>query len=491
MTLFPRSLRGRLTLSIVALTTVAVVLLGLATAVITWNAMRHTVDEALSNSIESLDRMVERSHDNQNDRPGHTPHPPKPFVEYTSQSSGTVIALLRDGALQDSAVFTDAGTMTVSNEVAAALEGREWVDGERLEIDLPGLGGFLATSRVNDRGETLISAVALDQERSASALAVLAILAVGAVTLAGAAAATVLIVRTATRPLARVSSTADHVSRLPLQRGAVEGGFPRLDERDTDERSETGRVGAAINRMLEHIDDAIVTRDATDRRMRQFVTDASHELRTPLAAIQGYAELTRQESDVLPPLTETSLARIEAEASRMSTLVTDLLLLARLDEGQGGLEAEPVDLCHVALTALHDARTVAPAHEWVDDLPAEPVFVRGDQAGLMQIVSNLLRNAHIHTPDGTRVTVRVRPDAHGSVDLSVADTGPGVEPEFRNRLFQRFARLDRSRSRRTGSTGLGLAIVAALAEAQGGSVRYEDAAPGARFVVTLPAAGTD
>ncbi|MGO2112708.1 MAG: sensor histidine kinase, partial [Pseudoclavibacter sp.] len=256
------------------------------------------------------------------------------------------------------------------------------------------------------------------------------------------------------------------------------------------------------NRRLEHVDAALATRTATDRRMRQFVTDASHELRTPLASIQGYAELTRQESDVLPPLTESSLARIEAEAARMTMLVGDLLLLSRLDEGQGGLRSEPVDLCNLGQVAVNDARTVSPNWVWRTTLPDESVFVDGDHSAITQIVTNLLRNATTHTPENTRVTLRVDPPRDGFVELVVADSGPGVDPDFVPTLFERFARNDRSRSRRHGSTGLGLAIVAALVDAHGGSIRYRHgdvtaagadartpgvSGTGASFIVRLPA----
>ena len=153
---------------------------------------------------------------------------------------------------------------------------------------------------------------------------------------------TVAIVRFALRPLDRVAATAAEVATLPLDRDhhAI---TPRVPDGDTDPRTEVGLVGDTLNRLLDHVERALADVAASDRRMRQFITDASHELRTPLAAIHGYAELTRQDSSVLPETTEYSLARIEAEAQRMNSLVSDLLLLARLDEGQD-LDTAEIDL---------------------------------------------------------------------------------------------------------------------------------------------------
>lgn len=485
---FPRSLRARLTLMLVALTTVGLLLLAVATTLITTTAVSSMVEDKLSSSMSSLVRSVDKQ---------HYPPPgkgPKPFIEYTSQASGTVIVRMDDGAVIDSAVFADAAPASLSPQAIAAIEAKPWKNGEHCEFDIPGLGHYLVQVQDNEYGERLIAAVSLAEQKSAATWSTIVTVSVGILTLVGMGLATIFIVRRATRPLERVANAADVVSSLPLAQGAVEG-IPRLSSDDTDDRTEAGRVAGAMNRMFEHVDEALSTRAETDRRMRQFVTDASHELRTPLAAIQGYAELTRQESDVLPPLTESSLARIEAESARMAMLVSDLLMLSRLDEGQGGLTSEPVDLCHLGLVSVNDARTVAPEWDWQTDLPDDPVFVEGDQPALTQIVSNLLHNAHTHTPEGTAVRLVVHPAVDGVVELVVADTGPGIEPEFETTLFERFARNDRSRSRRAGSTGLGLAIVKAFTEAQGGTVRYQrgdgspDATGGATFIVRLPASG--
>jgi two-component system OmpR family sensor kinase len=193
------------------------------------------------------------------------------------------------------------------------------------------------------------------------------------------------------------------VSALPLARGEVS-----LPERvpDADPRTEVGQVGAALNRMLDHVAAALETRHASETQLRQFVADASHELRTPLAAITGYTELVGRAE--LPADAAYSVARISSQAERMTTLVEDLLLLARLDAGRP-LERAPVDLTRLVLDAVDDARVAGPDHRWALALPSEPVVVTGDALRLTQVITNLLANARTHTPAGTTVTVTLNP----------------------------------------------------------------------------------
>ena len=165
--------------------------------------------------------------------------------------------------------------------------------------------------------------------------------------------------------------------------------------------------------------------------MRRFVADASHELRTPLASIRGYSELSlRALSQSHDPLTlettESSLDRIQAQSLRMTTLVEDLLLLARLDEGQE-LVYGSVDLSRLAIEAVGDARPAGPDHNWVLDVGEEPVTIAGDAGRLHQVAANLLANARTHTPAGTTVTVSVANDGTDAV-LRVHDDGPGIDP---------------------------------------------------------------
>ncbi|CAM5436282.1 HAMP domain-containing sensor histidine kinase [Streptomyces violaceorubidus] len=259
----------------------------------------------------------------------------------------------------------------------------------------------------------------------------------------------------------------------------------RVPESECDPHTEVGRVGSALNRMLDHVHGALHARQRSETRVRQFVADASHELRTPLASIRGYAELTRRGREQVGPDTRHALGRIESEAGRMTLLVEDLLLLARLDAGRP-LEFGHTDLVPLVVDTVSDARAAGLGHTWRLDLPDEPALVSADPARLQQVLVNLLGNARTHTPPGTTVTARVRREG-AWLCVDVVDNGPGIPGELLPRVFERFARGDSARSRATGSTGLGLAIVQAVTTAHGGGVTV-DSAPGRTvFTVYLPA----
>ncbi|MGO4663907.1 sensor histidine kinase [Terrabacter sp. 2TAF16] len=293
------------------------------------------------------------------------------------------------------------------------------------------------------------------------------------------------LVRRNLEPLRRLAATATKVSQTPLDSGKVALGA-RVDPIDTDTRTEVGQVGAAFNEMLDHVDEALNARHQSEQRVRQFVADASHELRTPLASIKGYAELSRREPDPVPPTVTHAMGRIESEADRMSSLVEDLLLLARLDAGRP-LEETTVDMSMLVINAVSDAHAASPGHHWDLDLPPEPVEVTGDGARLHQVVANLLANARTHTPDGTRVTTSVRPEGEW-VRVAVHDDGPGVPATLQPNVFERFARGDDARVRDGGSTGLGLSIVAAVSKAHGGRVQLDSRPGDTTFSLLLPAA---
>lgn len=292
------------------------------------------------------------------------------------------------------------------------------------------------------------------------------------------------IVRRNLEPLRRVAGTATKVSRMPLDSGQV-ALAERVDPADTDTRTEVGQVGAAFNEMLDHVDSALNSRHQSEQRVRQFVADASHELRTPLASIKGYAELSKREPEAVPSSVTHAMGRIESEANRMSSLVEDLLLLARLDAGRP-LEDATVDLSMLVINAVSDAHAAAPDHRWGLDLPPEPVEVRGDPARLHQVVANLLGNARTHTPKYTAVTTSVRPEG-AWVRIAVHDNGPGVPSALQGKVFERFARGDDARNRNGGSTGLGLSIVSAVAKAHGGRVELESTPGDTTFSLVLPA----
>jgi two-component system OmpR family sensor kinase len=321
----------------------------------------------------------------------------------------------------------------------------------------------------NPAGQIQVTAASLAEvTETQKRLAVILILVGGGATLLGGLTIFV-IVRRSVRPLERVAATARKVATLPLDRGEVDLAV-RVPVKDTDSRTEIGSVGAAINQMLGHVSGALTARQASETRVRQFVADASHELRTPLAAIRGYAELARR-SEHEPGAVTHALRRVESESARMTTLVDDLLLLARLDSGRP-LAREEVDLTMLVVDRVSDARVAGADHKWQLDLPDEPVTVTGDSARLHQVLANLLANARNHTPPGTVVVTGVRRQP-GGVEMTVTDNGPGIPAELQPEIFGRFVRGDSSRSRAAGSTGLGLAIVAAVISAHGGTVTVD------------------
>lgn len=273
------------------------------------------------------------------------------------------------------------------------------------------------------------------------------------------------------------------VEAMARSAAAIAGGDLSRRVPHPPETTEAGRLGAALNSMLGRIETAFRAREASEAKLRRFAADASHELRSPLTSVRGYAELHRAGGLQDPEELADAMGRIEQEATRMGTLVEDLLLLARLDEGRPPTRAA-VRLDLIAHDAVRDARAVEPGRPITDDL-AETT-VQGDEDQLRQVVSNLLANARRHTPAGTPVTVRVS-GSSSRARLEVSDAGPGLDPEQRKRVFDRFWRADASRSRTDGGAGLGLSIVQAVVQAHGGEVSVGSSpAGGASFVVELP-----
>lgn len=484
---FPSSLRRQLLFGVLAVVSVVLVTVGFVSVL----SLRGYVN-AMSDAdvAESLDAF---SHQYTKYRNGEhvSPHPGTPpiqqaILEFTGQTPGNLIAVLRNGAVIGSAVFSEDEPRPAPPDVVRDLAAQSWKDSPpRTEI-LGRLGPYRVNSTVNG-SDVLVVGVSHNLADRIIARKQLTTVALTASALLLTAGLTVWVVGYTLRPLRRLAAIAAHVAAMPLtdddHRITV-----RVQPQDTDPQNEVGIVGHALNRLLDNVDSALAHRVDSDLRMRQFITDASHELRTPLAAIQGYAELTRQDSSALPPTTEYALARIDSEARRMALLVDELLLLSRLGEGQD-LQSEDVDLTEVVSDAVNDAMVAAPAHHWVKDLPDEPVWVRGDQARLHQLVSNLLGNARVHTPPGVTVTTAIRCHRGGReapfAELTVTDDGPGIDADLLPNLFERFVRADKSRSDGSGH-GLGLAIVSSIVKAHHGSVGVESTAGRTVFRVRLP-----
>ncbi|MEU0053706.1 HAMP domain-containing sensor histidine kinase [Streptomyces sp. NPDC006309] len=376
----------------------------------------------------------------------------------------------------------------------AARLARVPVDGRPHTVQLSALDDYRVVASAGRDGDVLIVGLPLEPvEATVHRLELVAGivfgLALGVTGVAGACW-----VRWSLRPLSRVAATATRVSELPLASGEV-----ALPSRapDADPRSEIGRVAAAFNRMLGHVEDALTKRHAVEERLRRFAADASHELRTPVASVRGHAELALLHPGPVPPEVSRALERIAAESARMGGMVDDLLLLARLDAGRP-LERHPVDVTRLVLDAVTDARAAGPGHHWVLDLPEEPVTVPGDAHRLHQVLANLLANARGHTPVGTTVTVTLAADGAtgatgdatgaGTVRLRVHDDGPGVPDDIRPAVFERFTRAEHRRHMDAsgGGAGLGLSIVSAVVEAHDGTVHLDSAPGTTTFTVRLP-----
>jgi two-component system sensor histidine kinase TrcS len=459
-----------------ALVTLCVLAVGAISIYSMQTYVDETVDAEIGHSLAAFKRCL---YDAQADgRSGA-----EALTEFTGQASGTTIAIMREGRVIGSAFFDDdENPAEAPTEVVRALEAMREM-GQPRTIDFGTLGKYRVAA-VQADGQRLVSAISM---RSASEIVARKTIAVAVITVAAAlleAAGTVVLVRLSLRPLRRVAATAANAADTALTHGDQRI-TARVRRSDSHPDNEVGIVGETLNRLLANVDATLAGRAESDRRMRQFLSDASHELRTPLAAILGYAQLTRQDGPSLPATTEYALGRIESESRRMSALVSDMLLLSRMDERRG-LHFAQVDITEVINDAINDVAVTAPDHRFIAELPDHAVWIWGDRASLHQVVTNLLVNARVHTPAGVTVTSGLRLLGE-SVELSVADDGPGIEPRLLPDLFGRFVRADKARSRATESSGLGLAIVASIAKAHGGSVGVESRDRWTEFTVTLPA----
>jgi two-component system, OmpR family, sensor kinase len=413
---------------------------------------------------------------------GYPPPVPRCGNQIPGQAAGTFTARLLSYTVTN-ATLVPAGTCHLSVADQTLIAGLR-PNGKPVSLTLESAhGDYLLSATKGPGGVVLVTGLPLDPLETTLREMALTELSVFGLALLLAGGLGTAWVRLSMRPLSRMTATATEVTKLPLASGSVD--LPHRVKHG-DPRTEVGKLGEAFNAMLGHVESALARRHASEARLRSFAADASHELRTPLAAIRGYTELARRKSDELPPDLRRALERVDAESTRMTGLVDDLLLLARLDAGRP-LERKPVDLTRLAIDATSDARVAAPSHRWLLDLPPEPVNAPGDEPRLRQVLANLLSNAAKHTPAGTTVAVEVAADrASGTARLSVTDDGPGVPPELRSSLFERFVRGDPSRSRAAGSTGLGLAIVDAVTTAHGGRVELTSRPGQTRFTVTLP-----
>ena len=495
--LVPTSLSARLVATTVALVALASLLVSVSTAL----AMRsYLYDRLDSQVVEALGRATAPWQSGRSPLPpassnavtapaepdGHDHDGPEHEDGRFGQGAGTVTAVW-DAYGSRGELPTTSGERKQLSSAALALLNQVPADGHSHDVDLPGIGAYRVQASESQLGKVVTGLPTQDIRGTlASLVGWEVLLAMAGIALAGAAGW--VLVRRQLAPLRKVADTAHTVATLPLSTGEI-GTTVRVPDDLTDERTEVGQVGAALNTMLAHVEHALDERHRSEQQVRQFVADASHELRTPLATIQGYAELSRRGSSPDPERLAHAMGKVEAEASRMSSLVEDLLLLARLDAGRP-LEREEVDLTRLVLESVGDARIVAPDHRWVLELAEDPVVVTGDEQRLHQVVTNLLGNARRHTPAGTTVTAGVRTSDDGTAALvTVDDDGPGIPAELQGSVFERFTRGDSSRTRESGGAGLGLSLVQAITDAHEGDITVSSRPGSTVFTLTLPLDG--
>ena len=278
------------------------------------------------------------------------------------------------------------------------------------------------------------------------------------------------------RPLEAAEDTAEEIAS-----GNLSARMP-----ETSPNTEVGRLVSTFNKMLTRIEDSFSARAKSEDKLRRFVADASHELRTPLTAIRGFSELYRQGAVKGEEDTKQLISRIEGESKRMSSLVEDLLLLARVDQFRE-MKSEAVDIVKLVADATASAQASGPNHPITLIAPNSEVFMLGEEVRIHQVLANLLANARAHTPDGTPIAVMITSN-DAEVSISVADKGPGISEVDQKRIFERFYRADSSRSRSgEDGTGLGLSIVEAVMQAHGGTVSVEsELGKGTKFTLTFP-----
>lgn len=492
------SLRARLVVTQVALLAVVCASIGVATEFALQRFLMNQLDDQLIEAGRRSAAIFELP-----PPPPGTPPPPgmhrhhrfpfdpedgpgPGFLNAPGQAARTVGAVVAPNRPVDAGVITADGDRVEVSATAATQLSQVSATREPETVDLDGLGRYRLIGLHPRHGgpQTIVTGLptAVVDDTLLWVLGMFCVLA--AIALIAATTAGILILRRQLAPLSRVSAAARRVADLELDRGEVELPTPIVPVDPASAHTEVGQLGTSLNRMLDRIASALSARHASETRVRQFVADASHELRTPLAAIRGYTELAQRKHDELPADVAHAMNRVESETTRMTQLVEDMLLLARLDAGRP-LERESVDLSRLVVDSVSDAHIAGPDHQWSLDLPEDPVVVDGDEARLHQVLANLLANARTHTPSGTSVTVALKPEPD-AVLLSVADDGPGIPASLLPDVFERFARGDSSRSRREGSTGLGLAIVAAVVKAHGGTIEVSSTAGSTEFVVRLP-----
>ena len=477
------SLRSRLTIGIVLLSAIGFGVTFYGTANALNGYLVGQIDNELNSVVGGTAMRLDRGATIQQNEEDFEDHHQKRNIRATTApqplqripTTLSVTLLGKDGAVKGE-LGGDLTTAQITdylnkfdNKAALATNGAPFT------IEAPGPDFRALAVVLPTTGDTVVVAQSLEAvEKTKHQLMVLFLL-VGLFVLLLIAGAARYVIRIGMRPLENVEKTAEKIAA-----GDLSARLP-----DAKPTTEVGRLVSSLNMMLSRIEESFAARTESEGRLRRFVADASHELRTPLTAIRGFAELHRQGAVSGEEQTKELVARIERESMRMSALVEDLLVLARMDQGPK-MEIKPVNLSELVTDVVESARAAGPGHPISLDAGSE-IYALGDANRIHQVVANLLANARVHTPVGTAIKVSIA-QSEKEVQVAVSDNGPGLSEENREKIFERFYRVDPSRQR-TGAegSGLGLSIVDAVMRSHGGHVSVDSKlGEGSTFTLHFP-----
>ena len=471
-----RSLTSRLVVGVVSLVAILVMIIGACTYLALRSFLSNRLDDQLESTASgSLDVLFGTS-----TLPDPGVKAPTGVWAVALDTSGHVITYPR-------APSVNWMRLTYANRLELATADENSVvtiqtrDHEQLRVITKSV---LAYSPAKGEEDAIaVIGLSTDDEKTTLRRLVATELVIGASAVALALLMTYVGVRFSLRGLRRVTTTAQEVAaELGPSGVALQRRVPV-----TEEGTEIAQLTDSMNTLLQATETQFAARVESEERMRQFLADASHELRTPLTSIRGYAELARMQRAAGEREVEDNLGRIEAEGTRMSRLVEDLLLLARGDGAGSPAQRVPVDVGELVNEAVNGARAAFPERTITVDAMV-PISVHGDPDQLLRVVRNLITNAVVHTRPGP--AIRVRGFADGPwMAIQVVDGGPGLPPEEASHVFERFWRADKARTRARGGSGLGLSIVASIVQAHGGAVRFDSSVEaGSTVTIWLPAA---
>jgi two-component system OmpR family sensor kinase len=483
------SLRSRISLGVVALTAFGFLVSG----IVAQNALQSYLTTQIDHELEAitggtLPRVIragiayealESEGDGDRDRErfaGRGPNSPLQRIPTTT----SVTVLDADGRVIGG-LGGDLNKASISDYVRGLLPSEVASHGDKpFTVEATG-ADFRAVARaLPGNAGTLVAAKSLEElDETVSRLGFLFFF-ISLVLLLLMAIAARSVVTIGLRPLQAAEDTAGEIAS-----GNLSARMP-----ETSPNTEVGRLVSSLNSMLTRIEESFAARTQSEEKLRRFVADASHELRTPLTAIRGFSELYRQGAVKGDVDTKELVARIEGESKRMSSLVEDLLLLARLDQSRE-MRSDAVDIVKVVADATASAQVSGPNHPITLIAPNSELFMLGDEVRIHQVIANLLANARSHTADGTPIAVMIT-STDAEVSISVADQGPGMSEVDQKRIFERFYRADSSRTRSgEDGTGLGLSIVEAVMRAHDGTVSVEsELGKGSKFTLTFPRTGS-